>query len=268
MYIAINSKQDIGLYPISYGHDDFESNLVFLPPRITNEYMLHFVVKGEGLLTLGDKRYPLKKGALFYCPPGVKLTYHSSKTKPYAYYWITFRGDNAEGLLRSAGISTDNPVLYPGASEEIKQKFASLCTPSERQPSGYSVLSTLYSVLHLVSQDIASEKVSNASLYAERANEYIANNFCDPSLKVSHIAQYLHLTPQYLSKLFHAVTGKTIISQIISLRMEKAKRLIESGHSASQACFSSGYDDLSNFSKTFKKYYGAPPSALAENKPK
>ena len=260
MYVSLPTKENIGIYPISFGYDDFTDNLIFLPPRITSEYMLHFVVKGEGLLTLGDKKYPLKKGALFYCPPGVRLTYPSSKKNPYAYYWITFKGDRAENLLSSVGIVADNPVLYPKRGEEIERKYHELVRLTDPYGGGYMVISALYSILHFVGQDTVTEKIRPAKLYVARAVDYLNANFSDPSLKISHVAQLLHVSPEYLSKIFKDVMGISMISYLISLRLDHAHTLLEKGETVTGACQKSGYDDLANFSKTFKKKFGYSPS--------
>lgn len=259
MYVTINSKQDIGIYPISYGHDDFTEGLILLPPRVTNEYMLHLVVKGEGLLTLGDKRYPLKKGALFYCPPGIRLTYHSSVENPYEYYWVTFRGEHAEALVHSVGMSTECPVIYPHRADEMERRFRDLTRMRDMKYGGYMALSTLYAVLHYLSEDTVGVKVRPAEIYVERMTEYIAANFDDPMLKVSHIASFLHVSPEYASKIFREITGETVISYIIKMRLEHAKALLLSGNTVSEACEKSGYDDLSHFSKSFRSLFGSSP---------
>lgn len=264
MYVSINSKQDIGIYPISYGHDDFTDNLIFLPPRVTSEHMIHLVVKGEGLLTLGEEKYPLYKGALFYCPPGIRLTYHSSVDDPYEYYWVTFRGDHAEALVNSVGLSLENPVAYPHRADEMERKFRELMRINNMKYGGYMALSTLYTVLHYLAEDTVAVKIRAAEVYVERMTEYIAANFDDPALKVSHIARFLHVTPEYASKIFKEIMGETAISYIIKLRMDHAKTLLLSGKSVSEACEQSGYDDLSNFSKTFRKRFGVPPTTFVK----
>lgn len=220
-------------------------------------YMLHFVIKGEGTLRLEEDVYPLKEGALFLCPPQVKLTYHSSTNNPYAYFWLNFSGQEAEEFVRQLGLSRQNPVIYPDAFEEIRQTFSSLLFENDG-PSEYLALAAFYRMLHLTAQRENNRTQAKTS-YCARIKEYIRDNYGDCRLRIAHIAEVLHVSPYYMSRLFSAQNGQSIVSYLISYRMKKAKELLEKGFTVSEACESVGYDDLCNFSKTYKKTFGFSP---------
>ena len=242
------------------GFQSFEKKRVLLPPRISSVYMLHFIVKGEGTLRLEKEVYPLKTGALFLCPPHVKLTYHSSKHNPYTYFWINFSGEEATPLLQQLQLSRENPVVYPQPFEEIREAFESLVFAKDT-PDEYLAISTLYRILHLTSQSKQPREYAKKS-YCERIKEYVRDNYADPNLRVAHIAEVLHVSPHYMSRLFTAQTNQSIISYLIAYRMEKAKTLLESGFSVSETSEAVGYDDLCNFSKTYKKTFGITPQKV------
>jgi AraC-like DNA-binding protein len=73
------------------------------------------------------------------------------------------------------------------------------------------------------------------------------------------IAQKMNLDRRYLSRIFKEKTGVTIKDYLIGVRMEEAKRRLETGESITDAARLCGYDDVCNFSKMFKKRFGISP---------
>ena len=253
------SSQIRELHVDEFGYESFERRLIFLPPRICRTYMLHYVIKGEGTLTLDGKVFPLKKGALFLCPPNVKLTYHSSTHSPYSYFWINFVGNLAKQKVSDLGLSVDNPVIYPQNAEQITKIFNKLLKFTSPETQDIA-LSCLYALFYYVKDDKGPKRKDVKSVYVEKAINYIDANYTNPALKISHVAEHLHLSQEYLSKIFKEETKITIISFLITKRMEEAYKLIKSGVSVSESAEKCGYLDLCNFSKTYSKHFGFPPS--------
>jgi two-component system response regulator YesN len=93
-----------------------------------------------------------------------------------------------------------------------------------------------------------------------RAKVFINQNLSE-SLSVSLIANELHLSPNYFSRLFKRVVKEGCNEYIVRKRMERARELLvttnmNTGKIASMV----GYVDSNYFSIAFKKYYGVAPS--------
>ncbi|MBD0379682.1 response regulator transcription factor [Paenibacillus sedimenti] len=74
-------------------------------------------------------------------------------------------------------------------------------------------------------------------------------------------AAKVHLNPSYLSHLFKQQTKINFIDYVMKQRMEEAKKLLSTtALSISNIADRLGYNDLSYFSNTFKKYVGQSPS--------
>ncbi len=59
------------------------------------------------------------------------------------------------------------------------------------------------------------------------------------------------------------MTGKPATLLIRSMRLEKAKELLETTHkNVSEVCFEVGFNNPGYFSKVFKKEFGVSPSSL------
>ena len=72
-----------------------------------------------------------------------------------------------------------------------------------------------------------------------------------------------YMNPSYLSRLFKQATGTNFSKYLIELRMKKAKELLENDDiKVSEVASYVGYNDLSNFIQTFKKFYNITPSQL------
>ena len=102
----------------------------------------------------------------------------------------------------------------------------------------------------------ASQKHSNH--YIRRVKNYIQTMYMQP-LRVESIAQMVNLDRRYLSRVFKERVGCSIQEYIIEVRMEQAKMCLENGTTVAQAARLCGYDDVSNFSKMFKRRYGTSP---------
>ena len=98
--------------------------------------------------------------------------------------------------------------------------------------------------------------------------------FADSDLNPQFLYAYIFdrheeekLSPVYISKIFKSETGETPINYLISLRMEKAGKLLEENPmlSIQKVADEVGYDDAYHFSKLFKKYYGISPVYYKRN---
>lgn len=94
----------------------------------------------------------------------------------------------------------------------------------------------------------------------EFAKEYIKENLSN-KITLNNVADKIGLNSAYFSHLFKKETGISFIEFRMQLRMEEAKQLMESGNmKITDIANNLGYEDLSHFTKTFKKYTGFAPS--------
>ena len=91
------------------------------------------------------------------------------------------------------------------------------------------------------------------------AKKYIEAHFME-EIGRQEIADEVLLAPNYLSKLFHRETGRTIREYINICRVEEAKKRIETTRdSMTEIAMAVGFDNISYFSTIFRKYAGMTP---------
>lgn len=117
-------------------------------------------------------------------------------------------------------------------------------------------------------EDVQNHKTSvrcefksiNKKYVIRRIMDYMENHYQE-KISLDQIAANMYLSSYYISKLFKSETGDTPINYLISLRMKKARDLLEETpeRPVQEIAAAVGYEDAYHFSKQFKKYYGMPP---------
>uniref|UniRef100_UPI00359C86CB response regulator transcription factor n=1 Tax=Faecalicatena contorta TaxID=39482 RepID=UPI00359C86CB len=94
-----------------------------------------------------------------------------------------------------------------------------------------------------------------------RIRTFIEQNYMT-SISLETIAQSFHFDGSYLTKIFKKYEGETPLKYIIKLRIEKAKKLMETQPELSikDICSIVGYYDQHYFSRIFKNITGYSPS--------
>jgi two-component system response regulator YesN len=80
------------------------------------------------------------------------------------------------------------------------------------------------------------------------------------NLTLQTVAEHVHVTPVWLSKLFKKETNMNFLEYLTDIRMKKAVELLADLHyKVYQVSYMIGYQDPVHFSKLFKRNYGCTP---------
>nr|WP_262915621.1 AraC family transcriptional regulator [Niabella ginsengisoli] len=86
----------------------------------------------------------------------------------------------------------------------------------------------------------------------QKALGYIVDNFKE-GISLNEAAAVANMSTTAFCKYFKRVTRKTFIETVNDYRIDFAVReLINTDNSMAQICYDSGFNDLSNFYKTFR----------------
>ncbi len=91
------------------------------------------------------------------------------------------------------------------------------------------------------------------------AEQYM-RDYYERDINLNDICGYVFLSPSYFTRIFKRQTGRTPISYLIHLRIDRAKELLAGSHEkASDIALSVGFSNQQRFNETFKKITGMTP---------
>ncbi len=108
------------------------------------------------------------------------------------------------------------------------------------------------------------ELVASTGWRVKAALSYIDAHLADPDLDACRIAAAQNVSRRRLDEIMVIATGTSVSSQIWSRRLEQAASdLLDDRFAAgtiTQVAFAAGFEDVSHFTRAFKRRYRVPPS--------
>jgi AraC-like DNA-binding protein len=142
--------------------------------------------------------------------------------------------------------------------------------------SHFDQLITLLQVFQLLAnsnemEQLQERPIANASLLKEQQRlqkiyHYLEVNYQD-EIDVHVVADLCNLTTPAFCRYFKKSTHYTFTDFLNQFRVNQAKKILAQRKSVTDACYDSGFSNLSHFNKTFKKVTGENPSAFRKNYP-
>lgn len=170
-------------------------------------------------------------------------------------------------LLENAkrGIAFGLPVIM-----RAFEKLNKLSDEKPGFPRVLRLLELLYQLslendFHLLSSTAFSHaELTSDSRRVHKVEEYIAEHFKE-EVRLNTLAELVGMTPTAFSRFFRLRTGRTLSEYIINYRLGYASRqLVDTTNSIVEICYDSGFNNVSNFNRVFKKKKGCSPTALRE----
>lgn len=140
---------------------------------------------------------------------------------------------------------------------------------------GFDSFIKLQKILHQLSLSNEQKHLSNISFQnkndfhnndqMEKVYNFINTNYTR-KISLTEVAQFANLTTISLGRLIKKRTGKTFVDFANEIRLGNASRqLIETDHSIAEICFATGFNNLSNFNRVFKKRQNCTPAQFRQN---
>ena len=140
-----------------------------------------------------------------------------------------------------------------------------LASKEERMDQFLDMLKILYELsLDTGSRTLASNSFANIGYDREsrrvsKVKEYIARHYRE-EIKLEELAALVAMAPSAFSRFFKQRTGRGPVDYIIDVRLGIAARmLVDTSTSVSEICYACGFNNLSNFNRTFKARRGYTP---------
>jgi AraC-like DNA-binding protein len=178
---------------------------------------------------------------------------------------------NQLSFIRSMLEKSSRGIIFSRQTvEQIAPRLSNL-----QKKQGFDSVLELLSILNELSissnkHTLSAATFSNVNLsYTSRriakAFQYMNQNF-DKQINLAEVAKLNNMTPVSFSRFFKTRTGMTFIDSVTEMRMGHASRmLIDTTQSIAEIAYNCGFNNISNFNRTFKKKKGCTPKEFREN---
>ncbi len=254
----------------------------------THDYMqIWYIMSGSCEHLINNKCHTLAKGNLFVLPPfaihEIKAVEGQDIRIIGCEFLIDFVGENISltdmdsslfdfTYLEPFLVSTDAvlPRLHLTGKSQIKveELLLDMLSEYEREMKYYeiNIKADLLKLLAIAAREYENQGNPEHNKLYEKYRDAIfsAINFVEKNytskLYIEDVCKIAMMSQAYFSRLFKFKTGKTFVEYINSLRIRKAIELLrESDATATDICFSVGFNDITYFNRVFKKETGLSP---------
>jgi len=197
-----------------------------------------------------------RSGNLIYLPKGSSYTVTRHKEKDSEK-----RGVYAINFLTALEQNESRPCMVKiRGTEVITSLFAKAANAWAKKGIGYreECLSDLYQIMKLIKMEGAhSAPVRKSLSLLAKGIAYIEEHVTSETISVPHLAQLCKISEPYLRRLFHQSFSVSPAVYIRNLRIRYAKELLSTReYTVSEVALLSGFNDISYFSREFKKATG------------
>ena len=219
-----------------------------------NHLLVFSVGKESKLYQLGDgKELEMKYNDILYLPQGSSYV---CKTLPTGmFYMIEFYTKKAPEF--------DAFVFSPKDAPKFLSNFSSAARLQKRKNLGYQmqIMSLLYDIIATMQIEYNQKYITtDTKALIAPAVDYIHSNYTKDQFNIGELAKMCSISEDYFRKLFKSAYNISPRKYVNRLKTAYAAELISSGvHTITDACYLSGFDNTSYFSREFKKKYGVSP---------
>ncbi len=239
-----------------------------------SDYLLLYTCAGRVHIVTDDKEQVFPAGTIVLYKPNQPQRYKFFSEEQSENFWVHFSGKDVEKILNDFDLN-NRQFFFINNLDELNGLFLHLieeCQSSQPyyRQSGALILQNIFLYIARNSthkkdgltipktsgiqpQEIHTE-ITNAINYF---NEHYAER-----ININQYAKNMHMSQCWFIRMFKKYTNTTPMQYIMSVRISKAKSLLESSSlGISEIAAKVGYGDSMYFSRIFKQHTGISPLA-------
>jgi AraC-like DNA-binding protein len=195
--------------------------------------------------------------------PGVRHIYKPDFEVGWTEYWVGCKGAYADNLVAQGFISSAQPVLDIGLHNRILELFAKILDLVRDQEPLYQIRSGSL-ILALVAEILSCVRKASQFSHSERLVQkakFLMEENIYGEINLPAICETLGVSSSHLNEVFKAYTSMTPYQYFISIKIQKAKELLEGDDPVIKViAYHLGFKDEYYFSRLFKSKTGVSPS--------
>lgn len=243
-------------------------------PNVHDHLEIAFIISGKGHYCIDGITYETSEGDLFIVNSGTNhYALAADSDDPAVELFVGAADFQLIGMEpNTLPLIDGSPIVH--TTGDARTKLHRIATLMEAENSIYwegryyvqrsymeqMMLIYLKEYIHPVPATPREIKSVNKKYVVDAVEGYFEEHYAE-HISLDLLAESMYLSPFYISRIFKSETGDTPIRHLIDIRLDKAMEALRStAMSVSEVAASVGYDDVSHFSKLFKKRFGCPPS--------
>lgn len=260
-------------FPMAFYHMEPNHPRYQMPYHWHPEYEIIRIIEGDFHLTIGSQTCLLHKGDILFLQDGVL---HGGIPEHCVYECLVFDMNlflkgNRIGVKQTQKIIQHEITFWqqlPGEDAFLKVIINNLFLAIAEKKRGYEFLiqGCLYQLLGFLFQEhLYEEKVNTANtsfqhvLQFKRVLSYIEEHYTE-NIILEDLAKEAGMNPKYFCRFFREMSFRTPIDYVNYYRIERAcEQLSTTSSKIIEVALNCGYNDISYFIKTFRKYKGVTP---------
>lgn len=237
--------------------------------RCKKTYNIWLITSGTVSVTIDDTEFLLNKGDIFFFYPQVFYSAHAVNG-PCSFIYTHFDISLGKNVRTLEILKPINHINSEYIKEEVKLFLLHYKSYINQEVMSYLSFKSALAILVSKAFKVMSERntdlnaIINRTPYAklEKILIYIAENINKP-IKIKTLADYMFMSEKYFYTFFKNTMGITPRDYISQKKLKQAYDYLSNyKYSVKETANLLGYSDAYVFSKSFKKYYGVPPSKI------
>ena len=242
----------------------FKGIMQKFPNHFHDYYVIGFIESGERCLSCKNRKYTVEPGDLLLFNPrdnhtceqidGRTLDYRCINVHPETMSKAAFEITGKEYLPYFAP-----PVVFHSELVPLLRELHMIIMEEER---GFRKEEIFFFLLEQLIKEFSEEGIE-PSLAEENRETRIICNFLEENymknITLDELSELTGLSKYYLLRSFTKQKGISPYRYLETIRIDRAKKLLEKGVLPIEAALQTGFTDQSHFSNFFKKFIGLTP---------
>ncbi|MFP3721671.1 AraC family transcriptional regulator [Niallia circulans] len=234
------------------------------PNHFHEYYVIGFIESGQRKLTCRNKDYVINSGDLIFFNPFDNHACEQMDDEPLDYRCLNITPEVMRKVVEEITgkdylPSFKGPVAFRSEHAELLQRLHQMIMAElgdlEKEETFYFLMEQLIEEYSAIEKNIKLDKMAKE---ISKVCEFIERHYVDP-ISLDDLVAVCNMNKYTLLRSFARICGITPYRYLQTVRINKAKKLLEQGMKPTDVAAQTGFVDQSHFSHYFMDFIGLTP---------
>ncbi|NRY59136.1 AraC family ligand binding domain-containing protein [Clostridium beijerinckii] len=243
---------------------NFKGIMQKFPNHFHDYYVIGFIENGKRYLSCKNKQYIIETGDLIVFNPGDIHTCEQIDDRALDYRCINIKKD----VMKKITFEITGKEYLPNFMEfvlfrneltsSLKELHLMIMEEERNLKKEELFLFIIEQLIREYSNPVSEMTIQEASVEIKTVCDYLENNYME-NITLNQLSNLTGLSKYYLLHSFTKQKGISPYNYLQTIRIGKAKKMLEQGIAPIDVAFKTGFTDQSHFTNFFKKLIGLTP---------